>query len=68
MDNETVKILLAIQSEVSATKTMVEGLAGPEGRIKNLERDQNRQWWVTAAVAPTLALMHATARKFGINV
>ena len=68
MDINLVEILLDIQKEVATTKTMVTELAGPEGRVKRLEDDQRRQWWVTICVAPALALAHSVARKLGVQV
>lgn len=68
MDNEVVTLLLNIQKDVSETKQAVEDLAGPQGRITQLEKAQERQWWITAAVVPFLGIAHAIARKFGVNV
>lgn len=68
MDNEMVRILLDIQKDVSATKTMVDALGGENGRVTNLEKDQNRNFWVTVAIVPALTAVHATLRKFGINI
>lgn len=68
MEDTHVQILLKIQSDISSTKALVETLAGPDGRIKALEKDQSRQWWVTVAVAPMLALGHGIARKLGVQI
>lgn len=68
MDNDTVKILLDIQKDVSSTRAMVEALGGENGRVTNLEKDQNRNFWVTVAIVPALTAVHATLRKFGINI
>lgn len=68
MDNEVVKILLDIQKDVSATKTAVEALAGRDGRVTQLEEAADRQFWYTMAVVPVFGLLHAFARKFGVNV
>lgn len=68
MDNDMVRILLEIQEDIATTKTMVEGLSGPDGRIKKLENDQTRQWWMTVCVIPALAVAHGIARKLGVQV
>lgn len=68
MDADIVDILLEIKSELSRTTTLVEGLAGPEGRIKKLEVDNTRQWWLAVAIAPALALAHGVARKLGVQI
>ena len=67
-NGEMVRILLEIQSELSSTNTMVRELSGPDGRVKKLEDEQRRNWWLTVAVGPVLAFGHAVARKFGIQV
>lgn len=58
--------------EFSGSLGRIEGkldtLVGDHGRIAALEREQNRQWWVTAAIAPVLALLHAIARHFNVDV
>ena len=61
-------LMLKIAQDVAFTRATVESLAGPEGRVTRLERDQDRQWWFTAAVVQVLALAHGVARKFGVNV
>ena len=68
MDNDLVDILLDLKADGAATRAMVEGLAGPDGRIKKLEDADRRQWWITVAIAPFLTLAHATARKFGVQI
>ena len=56
-------------SEVSRSLGRIEGkLDAQNGRIKKLEDDATRQWWVSIAIAPALALMHSVARKLGIDV
>lgn len=37
-------------------------------RVDKIEEQQTHQWWFSVAIAPTLALLHAGARKLGINV
>lgn len=58
--------------EMAQTLGRIEGkldsLCGPEGRVTKLEKSQERHWWFTVAIGPTLALAHSVARKFGITV
>jgi hypothetical protein len=35
-------------------------------RLEKLEATDVRQWWVTAAFIPIMALLHSIARKLGI--
>lgn len=49
-------------------KASVEGLAGPQGRVTNLERTNTRQWWLIIAITPALLTLHGIARKLGVNV
>ena len=49
-------------------ETHVENLAGPQGRVTELESSLRRQWWVTVAIAPFLAVAHAVARKLGVQI
>lgn len=46
----------------------LDSLAGPEGRITKLENIQDRQWWLTVAIGPVLAIAHQVLRKVGVNV
>ena len=46
----------------------LDGLCGPTGRVTKLENAQTRQWWVSVAIAPALALLHGFARKFGVDI
>lgn len=46
----------------------LDGLCGEHGRVTQLEKAQTRQWWLTFAIAPALALAHQALRKFGVNV
>lgn len=46
----------------------ITALAGPTGRVTQLERTNIRQWWLTAAVGPVLLAAHGIARKLGVNV
>ena len=62
-------LLLQIHSQQTE---MAEALGRIEGdltaRVKGLETDATRNWWVTAAITPFMALLHWTARKSGITV
>lgn len=57
-----------VTSSLARIEEKVEGLAGPAGRVTALEKSQNRQWWFTVAIGPLLALLHAFARKSGIDL
>jgi hypothetical protein len=46
----------------------IEALAGPHGRVTNLEHAQTRNFWTATLVAPILALAHGVARKYGVNI
>lgn len=46
----------------------IEALAGEHGRVTALEKQQSRNFWVSVAIAPALALAHGIARKLGVNV
>ena len=46
----------------------IEGLAGPDGRIKSLERTDSKQWWSHALIIPLLALLHTALRKYGMDI
>jgi hypothetical protein len=39
-----------------------------ELRTGALESSNVRQWWVTAAIIPLLAVLHGIARRLGANV
>lgn len=58
--------------EMAQTLGRIEGkldsLAGPTGRVTKLEEAHTRQWWVTIAIGPALAIAHQALRKFGITV
>lgn len=55
-------------SDIGYMRGLLEGLAGPEGRVTKLEKSQDRQWWLTVAIGPALAILHQGLRKFGVNV
>lgn len=46
----------------------IDALAGENGRVTRMEKQQTRQWWVSAAIAPALAIAHAVLRKMGVIV
>lgn len=54
--------------DIGYIKAMLEGLAGPTGRITKLEEAQTRQWWLMVGIGPALAIFHQALRKFGVNV
>jgi hypothetical protein len=58
--------------EMAQTLGRIEGkldsLTGPEGRITKIEKEQERQFWITVAIAPALAALHQLLRKFGVTV
>jgi hypothetical protein len=46
----------------------VDSLAGEHGRVTALEKQANRHWWFTVAIAPALALAHGVCRKLGLDI
>jgi hypothetical protein len=66
---EIMQTLLSIAGDVAATKTAVEGLAGPNGRVTALEaqmKTQNfRNWIKTGIVVPIVTGLHLVAKHFG---
>jgi hypothetical protein len=55
-------------SDIGYMKGLLEGLAGPEGRVTKLEKQHERQWWVTYVVTPCLILASHVAQKFGVKI
>jgi len=47
---------------------LTDSLTGPQGRITMLEEARVRHWWFTIAIAPVLAIIHALARKLGLDL
>lgn len=45
-----------------------EALKSDRERIEKLEKSQTRQWWFAVAIAPALAVLHAFARKAGVDI
>ncbi len=62
------ELLIKIAEDVAATKTAVEALGGPQGRVTKLEESHERHFWYTVAIVPFLAIGHAVARKFGVQI
>jgi hypothetical protein len=46
----------------------IEALSGTHGRVTALEHQQARNFWLSVAIAPLLAIAHGVARKFGVNI
>lgn len=79
MDSNHTDRLLAVLSEIRNTQVtqagqlgriegQIEGLAGPDGRIKALETTNNRQWWLHAAVLPAMVILRSAALKYGVRI
>lgn len=50
--------------DIGYMKGLLEGLAGPDGRVTKLEESRDREWWMTYVITPALILL----AKFGIKV
>jgi hypothetical protein len=46
----------------------IDDLGGNDGRVARLEKAQERHWWFTVCIAPSLAILHGLARKFGVDI
>lgn len=72
MEEHLVTILLKIQEDCAATRSQVDALSGPTGRVTQLEKksDEQARWSLiyNVCVIPALGLAHAVARHFGVNV
>jgi len=70
MSQDLIKdILLQMQDQQQKDSQVLHELKGNlTVRVDKLESAQNRQWWMTYVVTPTLVLGHAMARKFGVNI
>lgn len=55
-------------TDIGYMKGLLEGLAGPEGRVTKLENQHERQFWVSYVVTPVLILASHIARSFGVKV
>jgi hypothetical protein len=68
-DFEIMQLLGDIRADVASTKEIVEGLAGPLGRVTSLEQAaktaSNHQWIHTAIVVPVVTTAHLVAKHFG---
>ena len=51
--------------DIGYIKGMLEGLAGPEGRITKLEKTNSRQWWFHS-VQVLLITGLTSLRKYGV--
>ena len=60
--------LIEIATAVGRIEGKLDSLLGPEGRVTKLENAQTRHWWFSYVISPTLFVMYATARKFGVHV
>ena len=56
-------------SDIGSIKAMIEGLAGPTGRVTALEEAQKsaeiRGWVKTAIIIPLVGALHIGAKKLG---
>ena len=60
---------LQMASDIGSIKAMIEGLAGPTGRVTALEEAQKsaeiRGWVQTAIIIPLVGALHIGAKKLG---
>jgi hypothetical protein len=60
---------LQMSQDIGEIKGMLEGLAGPYGRVTALEESaktaDNRFWLQTVVIVPLLSVFHLVARKLG---
>ena len=59
---------LHVATSLGRIEEKLDGLAGPDGRVKKLEEAQTRHWWVTIVIAPFLAMFHAVLRHYKIDI
>jgi hypothetical protein len=62
---------LKVAEALGRIEQKINDIASPNGlsgRVKALEDNKVRQFWVTVAIAPTLAVLHGVARKFGVDI
>lgn len=61
---------LQMADDIGQIKGMLEGLAGPYGRVtkieQGLERAENRQWLHSAVVVPIVGAAHVLLHKLGL--
>jgi hypothetical protein len=55
-------------SDIGYMKGLLEGLAGPEGRVTKLEKSAERQWWVSYVATPIVIVLSHTAKAFGVKI
>lgn len=54
--------------DIGYMRGLLEGLAGPQGRVTKLEAAATRNWWMTYVVTPFLFLAKGIAVHFGAKV
>lgn len=57
-----------MSEDIGYMRGLLEGLAGPEGRVTKLERSAERNWWMTYVITPTLFIAKGIAGHFGVKV
>lgn len=61
---------LQMAEDIGSIKAMLEGLAGPQGRVTKIEESQDRaetrQWIHTAVIVPIVGAAHVIAHKLGL--
>lgn len=72
LSNDLLLQILEHQELNARTLGNIEGnvaaLAGPVGRVTQLENASTRNLWVTYVVTPILFIATATARHFGVKI
>lgn len=59
---------IQMAADIGYMRGVLEGLAGPQGRITKLESAATRNWWMTYVVTPALFIGHAIARNMGARI
>ena len=61
---------IQMAEDIGSIKAMLEGLAGPQGRVTKIEDDmsraETRQWIHTAIIVPVVSAAHVIAHKLGL--
>lgn len=60
--------LVQMSHAIGRIEGMLDSLTGDNGRIALLEKESDRNWWMTVLIAPLLTLGHAIARRFGLDI
>lgn len=68
MSDERRLFNLEMAQAIGRIEGKLDGLCGSDGRVTKLEQAQTRQWWLAVAIAPALAVLHAFARKAGVDI